>query len=601
MNNLIKIVCVVLAAAVFCAPDSSSQTPGPLPRVDFGARLDLPGMIYDGAGQDPAGFKNYFGLMPGNLKPALFTCYFQLKDLTPADFERLAQDLNYYQTKYNVYLIPQIGLSMTYGLANGEGNLCYDKDVAAGLYDDKIELLCRLLDGLGHPAFLRIGVEFNGLDFYGYTPEPFVKAFRKITDAVRRYRLEAATVWNAAYIRRQGKGFTLDNSRYSYMRYYPGDEYVDWWGLSLFLPEVFNSRPTREFLDNAAAHKKPVMIAETTPLRIGTTGGQRDWDAWFAPYFTFINTHPMVKALCYINWNWAAKSTEYSLPWGDWGDCRLEANKVVAGLYQGQMSGPLYFHGRGEKEFRRALGVNDSLPPGRVSELKALFKTYNVLVSWSPADDNTGIARYEVYRGNTFLGSTIQHSFTDSNLKAGSVSTYAVKAVDMGGNTGREAYSGKVALPLSIEKVGGGDFESADREWAVRTWSGGEMSFSRDTGAPLSGQASAKLYVKQGTGTNWHVQFSHYLTSFKGMKYTLTFTIKADAPADIDVFLQQAHDPYESIIFRTITAQRTAKTYVLENDLPARDDSLFLTFMCGGADKRTIYLDDISLLETKIK
>jgi len=599
VNSCIKIMCAVITVSAFFTTDSSPQTVNAGPRVDFGARLELKHMVYDGAGQDADGFRQYFIRMPETLKPALYTCYFQLKDLVPADFERLAQELRYYQTNYNVYLIPQIGLSMTYGLSNGQGSLCYDKEVAAGLYDDKIALLCRLLDGLGHPAFLRIGVEFNGLGFYGYTPEPYVKAFKKITDAVRRNHLEVATVWNAAYIWRQSGGYTLDNRKYRYMSYYPGDEYVDWWGLSLFIPQVMDSRVTREFLENAAAHKKPVMIAETTPLRIGTTDGERDWNAWFRPYFSFIESNPVIKALCYINWDWAAKSREYHLPWADWGDCRLEANEVVAGLYQKKMREALYFHGSDEKALRRAMGIKDSRPPGRVSSLKARFKTYSVDISWQPAGDDTGIARYEIFKDNSFLGVTGQISFVDNYPEAGSVSDYSVKAVDKGGNYGAEVHTARVSLPQSIDKVRGGDFESKKGEWTVRVWEGGRMRFTRDTHNPLAGSGSAALYVEHGTGTNWHTQFSYFLKSFKGMKYTLMFTVRADASAEIDVMLQQAHDPYHSILSQTITAGPEAKTYKFTNSIPAADDSLFLTFMCGRADRRTIWLDDIRLVETK--
>ncbi|MBN1797568.1 MAG: carbohydrate binding domain-containing protein [Spirochaetales bacterium] len=590
---------LALLIMTFFVITSEAQTSGPLDRVYYGARLELKDMIYNGAGQDPAGFKNYFNVMPAGIKPSIYMQYFQLKDLTPNDFNRFAQDLFFYEKKYNVYLVPQIGISMTYGLAAGEGSSCYDKEVAEGLYDDKIELLCRLLDGLGHPVFLRIGVEFNGLSWYGYTPQPFVKAFKRITDAVRAHNLEAATVWNAAFNWSRSKGLRLDNEKYAYMQYYPGDNYADWWGLSMFPPELFNHAETKKFLKNAAAHKKPVMIAETTPINIGTDNGQQDWNAWFKPYFDFIDKQPIIKALCYINWDWAQKSKEYNLPWGDWGDCRIEANSTIINLYKNEMGNPLYYHGQDEKALRRALGVDDTVPPGKAAAVTAAFNGSSVDLTWQPAEDNTKVLRYEIYKNNKFLCTTYKNTYRDGDIEAGSSLSYTVKAVDAGANRGASADPAYIKIPARIAKAAGGDFESDKHEWTVREWFGERLIFSRETRKPLAGKASAKLYVEKASGTNWHVQFGHFFKSHTGMKYTLSFTIKADAPTEIEVLLQQTHEPYAAIIAVTVTADTTPRKFTFVNTSPAQDDSLFLSFMCGKANKRTIYLDDISLIETK--
>jgi hypothetical protein len=258
-----------------------------------------------------------------------------------------------------IYLIPQIGLAMSYGLAPGEGLSCYDQDVANGLYDDQIDFLCQSIANLGHPIFLRIGIEFNGLSWYGYEPKPYVQAFKRITDALRKYNLDAATVWNAAYNYSNSKGLTFDNEKYAYVEYYPGDDYVDWWGLSMFQPEVFNHPETDRFLTNAKEHKKLVMICESTPIFIGTNNGQRDWNAWFRLYFDFIKSQPNIKAFCYINWDWAKISKKYNFPWQDWGDCRIEVNSTIAGLYKAEMENPLYFHGQDEQALRKALGIQE--------------------------------------------------------------------------------------------------------------------------------------------------------------------------------------------------------------------------------------------------
>jgi hypothetical protein len=595
-------LCLILLIMCFTTEENEIKPGGYVPRNNFGNRLELNDLVYNGAGQDPYGFKNYFNIMAKNAKPAIYMVGIQLKDVTNSmEINNLEQELNYYKNKYNVRLIPLISLAMSYGLAAGEGSSCYDKDVAEGLYDDKIDFLRRSLADLGRPFFLRIGIEFNGLSWYGYRPKPYVKAFKKITDAVRKYNLDAATVWSAAYNWSKSKGLYLDNEKYAYMEYYPGDDYVDWWGLSMFQPEVFEHPETDRFLTNAKKHKKPVMISESTPIFIGTDDGQKDWDAWFKLYFDFIKSRSNVKAFCYINWDWAQASRKYNLPWPDWGDCRIEANDTIVSLYKEEMKNPLYFHGQDEKTFRKALGIQDNIPPTKVKNIIASFNNSAVDLKWQKADDNNMVLRYEIFKNDEMIGNAVQNTYQDRNIKAGSTPTYSIRAVDRGGNNSELENSNKIRIPDSMEKLRGGDFEYDNHEWFVRQWFGENLIFSIETKNPLTGNGSAKLSVEKATGKNWHIQFGYLIQSYKGMKYTLSFTIKADAKAEIDIFLQQNHEPYSSILFETIKVDKNPRKYTFVNTSRAADDSLYLTFMCGKANERTIYIDDVLLIETAEK
>lgn len=95
------------------------------------------------------------------------------------------------------------------------------------------------------------------------------------------------------------------------------------------------------FLDLADAHRKPVMIGEFTPRRVGVLDGQEGWDAWFTPYFDLIHRRREIKPFSYIDWNWANRP-----PWTTWGDARIEANDVVAAHYREEMRLGLYLHSR---------------------------------------------------------------------------------------------------------------------------------------------------------------------------------------------------------------------------------------------------------------
>lgn len=70
---------------------------------------------------------------------------------------------------------------------------------------------------------------------------------------------------------------------------------------------------------------KPLMIAESTPYKIGVTQGEKSWRIWFERYFDFIKKNN-VKMFCYINWNWE------SIPMfkdQGWGNARLQDDPYI--------------------------------------------------------------------------------------------------------------------------------------------------------------------------------------------------------------------------------------------------------------------------------
>jgi hypothetical protein len=75
------------------------------------------------------------------------------------------------------WVVPQIGLELP---LNGQ-----EARVAAGDYDNAISALCVGLRLLERPVFLRIGYEFNGMEWNGYRPSSYIAAYRRIALAIR--------------------------------------------------------------------------------------------------------------------------------------------------------------------------------------------------------------------------------------------------------------------------------------------------------------------------------------------------------------------------------------------------------------------------------
>jgi hypothetical protein len=306
--------------------------------VYFGRKLEPRGrVVLHGAGQtDDATFREYSARMGPN-RPMLYMTYVDLKEDLDGFFKQLHSDIG----SYPDYLVPQIGLSLNAGQAATH----YEGDVAQGQMDDRVAMLCKGLKSLDRPVYLRIGYEFNG-QWNGYDPADYILAFRRIAVALRACAPETATVWNYAPDA-LGAAYTSD-----YMRFYPGDDFVDWWAINLFAEDSFDSAGTRHFLDDAVAHRFPVMVAESTPRRHPVTEGAKVVDGWYKPYFELMRRYPQIKAFCYINWDWRKYPQ-----WADWGDARIQNDPRVLAFYRGEVANKLYRSAAGEAATRTLLGL----------------------------------------------------------------------------------------------------------------------------------------------------------------------------------------------------------------------------------------------------
>ena len=148
-----------------------------------------------------------------------------------------------------------------------------------------------------------------------------------------------------------------DANRTDYRSYYPGDEYVDWWAIDIFRAGSMFTDVTENFLADAEAHRKPVMLSECCPYTFDTAK-TAVLDGWMEPFFCFIQEHPVIKAMYYINWNWP----EHSDGWNHWGDSRLEtAHPEVMAYYNDQLSQPEWLHAMMPEEVQQQLYGAESL------------------------------------------------------------------------------------------------------------------------------------------------------------------------------------------------------------------------------------------------
>lgn len=281
------------------------------------------------------GYLNYFP------KPAGWTSY---TNINPGEesFGRIQQGLDglwethdWGDNEYNAMLQHNDPDYDNMALAIGLQFVNHEEKVADGTHDEYIDRLGDFLIALGErPVFLRIAYEFDGDPWNHYDRETTIKAYKHIVD-----RLRAKKVSNTAYVW-QSTGFISGQEHLE--GWYPGDDYVDWCGVSFF-----NRWKEIEMFEFARKKGKPVFIAEATPT-ISDYGGklygltketqlskpeqaEEAWEKWFLPFFETIDKNKdVVKAVHYINCHWDSHPMWYENPTFKGIDARLQLSDTIS-------------------------------------------------------------------------------------------------------------------------------------------------------------------------------------------------------------------------------------------------------------------------------
>ena len=338
-------------------------------------------------GQDLSAIRGYMS-SDCCLRPDGLTAYLDIYDLLkPNDFGGLGIDLqgepselefswgggptSAYKTAHE-FGVPDIAIGLSIRENNQPQQLNKDdhsgklERLGEGDYDNEIRHLARFADLVDGQVYLRIGYEFDGAWNTGYeNHEHYVNAFRRIVDVLRSAGADNIEyVWQASTA---GIDEIIDGRHEDISLWYPGDDYVDWMGLSWFMnpneeainkPEGFDPMTPGELSDElinfARAKGKPVMIAEASPQSFdlkegfvahhhamwdGESASDKQpmtdaeiWDYWFAPMFKLMDDNrDVIRALAYINVDWDSQEL-WGPPYneGFWGDTRLEVNAELA-------------------------------------------------------------------------------------------------------------------------------------------------------------------------------------------------------------------------------------------------------------------------------
>jgi hypothetical protein len=227
-----------------------------------------------------------------------------------------------------------------------------NRAITQGAFDANIDRLGQWCAKQRRPILMRIGYEFDrGLptpDFH-YDPVYFADAFRRIVDRLAMAGAQnVSTVMASTNFPSLVKPLTAE----SFNRFYPGDDYVDWLGCSMWNPADVD----KTILNEARRRGKPVLLAETTPVKYNIGQGahfpyywgkpqamsaREIWNKWHQPMIDFIEANSdVIGGWHYIAANWASDTLWKDIPPFVNCDARPWANQEFLEIWNRKMNSP---------------------------------------------------------------------------------------------------------------------------------------------------------------------------------------------------------------------------------------------------------------------
>ncbi len=249
---------------------------------DTGAPAPTPGKAILGFYIDLAGksFKQSLALRQQQLgrDPRLIQWYYEWSDTLPSSFPDLPPGA--------IPMVTWRGTSYS--------------SILNGSQDDLIAHAADRLAKYGKPVFLRWAWEMNGSWYVwggsrnGNDPAKFAAAWRHLHDIfVAHGATNVGWVWAPNW-------YSLPVAPWNTIdAYYPGDQYVDWVGISGYGDTGLLPDKLYDTLYNTYAARKPMMLAETGVIdRGGTTKPD-----WINALQQWTMSHPHVGAVCWYDTN----------------------------------------------------------------------------------------------------------------------------------------------------------------------------------------------------------------------------------------------------------------------------------------------------------
>lgn len=220
--------------------------------------------------------------------------------------------------------------------------------------------MAEYLKGKEVPVFLRFANEMNVDPRLIDYPNEYREAFRFVSTIMKQYAPNVAMVWAPNDISAKGK---------HYSDYYPGDDYVDWVGVSTYTNLYFQGRVNPDHIDtvyytgvyanpvekirelvNTYGSRKPIMIAESGVGHYDKSMGAdlTDWaEVQMRRMYEYAPmVYPELKAIFHFNRNHQTENYHYA----------LHSNSRINDLYNSMVNSGYFLSdidGRSDYRFKK--------------------------------------------------------------------------------------------------------------------------------------------------------------------------------------------------------------------------------------------------------
>jgi Glycosyl hydrolase family 26 len=217
------------------------------------------------------------------------------------------------------------------------------KEILAGKWDAYIDEWADGAKAFGKPFFVSFCNEMNG-DWFPWSgvyygaekggDKVFKQAWRYVVDRTR-----ARGAKNILWVFHVNAFPAINDVWNTMASYYPGSDYVDWLGLSIYGKQFRNEGNWAYFPDlikwpyeeiTALDPNKPVMLAE---FGVGDFPKAGDKARWISDALTAIPEHPRMKAAIYWHERWQNEDGTYS-------NLRINSSPLVLKAFREGLSRP---------------------------------------------------------------------------------------------------------------------------------------------------------------------------------------------------------------------------------------------------------------------
>lgn len=264
-----------------------------------------------------------------------------------------------------------------------EGGLSEVKD------DATLRKFARDAQAAGVPIFLRFASEMNGswVKWHG-DPKLYIEKFRLVAKVMKEEAPNVAMVWSPAA-----------NPKRNINDYYPGDDYVDWVGLSIYSVKFFNGDvkspadqvnplDSLDYVYKEYADRKPIMVSEYGATHFSKAGNTSTVNFAITKmnmmYHGAKLKYPRLKG---INWFSLNTLTDSHSADRSLNNFSLTENSSVLSAYKSMIKDSYYLSSVPQLSANRAsvkqsvVALADQAVRGKQSKVIAWVKTYDPYIS----------------------------------------------------------------------------------------------------------------------------------------------------------------------------------------------------------------------------